>query len=264
MTKKMGLMALVLSTLVMMTGCSGIGEVVEDYDSGSSSSSSTSSSSSSTSSSSYCTPSNSSPYGDVQVDSQCLAACSWLDEGYPERAKPSCDILDGLGVNANSCGACSGYSGESTDTNSGFDADEFTSSDYVLCIDNTSKADQGLYTYQCIPETSSCSRLNGNYFSAGTFGSSSRCGLAGNNYYGKITTSSSTAKLNKVVDSNLSKWNMCTSDKENFGTCTQADCSNGFVLQETFTSQENCINTLNDDENIGLYSNMKETYFIYY
>lgn len=256
MTKKMGLMALALSIVVIMVGCAEIGEIGEDSDSGSSPSSSPSSSS--------CTTSNSSPYGDVQVDSQCLSACSWLDKGYPDRAKPSCDIIDGLGADANACGACSGYSGGSTTTNPGVDVDEITSSDYSLCIDNTTAADEGLYYYQCIPDTSSCGQLTGNYFTAGTFGSSSRCGVAGNNYYGKITTSSSPEKLNRVVDSNPSNWNMCTSDKENFGTCTQADCSNGLTFQETFTSQKNCINTLNDDENIGLYGNTKETFFIYY
>jgi hypothetical protein len=59
---------------------------------------------------STCPSGTTSPYGDVQIDSLCQAACSYLAAGDEDGVKASCDTLKGwerhADIKASSCGAC--------------------------------------------------------------------------------------------------------------------------------------------------------------
>ena len=85
----------------------------EDYNYQSSDTSSSASAGSSRSQ--VCREGTSSPYGDIQVDSQCQVACMYLSSGQTEGVKTACEILKNweqhADIRASSCGACriSGY-----------------------------------------------------------------------------------------------------------------------------------------------------------
>lgn len=126
----------------------------------SSSSTSSSSSSSTTSSSSSCSGSQT-PYGDIQIDSQCQAACAYLEAGSTEGVDATCSILVGweshTDIRATDCPACGNTSSSTTSTDS---------SSWNLCTRETSTS---VYS-QC--GTGSCSS---GYSLNSTYSSQSSC-----------------------------------------------------------------------------------------
>lgn len=174
----------------------------------SSSTDSSSGSSSTTSSSSSCSGSQT-PYGDIQLDSQCQAACAYLEAGTTEGVDATCSILVGweshTDIRATDCPACGNTSSSTTSTDS---------SSWNLCTQETSSNVYSLCT------TSSCSS---SYSLNSTYSSQSSCESAATTWRNDAATPDYYTLCTRTTSSYLyyecaAQGSSCPSGYSSYGT----------------------------------------------